>query len=161
MILNSQVKVIWEGLPITWSKNNISGNCELYYNAFFRIGWCVLGSFAYTSFLCINVDIEVFWINCFFTCFAVSVIILHVLLSLLLFYSSTGICNQHILHFFYSFTIFVSCSEPEVRFLTQTTYLWYVNTSDTGTYLKWEGSVLLHVTYIIISFSCDNHNLNI
>lgn len=105
--------------------------------------------------------LEVFWINCFFTCFAVSVIILHVSLSSLLFYSSTGICNQHILHFFYSFTIFVSCSEPEVRFLTQTTYLWYVNTSDTGTYLKWEGSVLLHVTDIIISFSCDNHNLNI
>lgn len=84
---------------------------------------------------------------------------LHVLLSVL-FYCFIGICNQHILHFFYSFTIFVSFSELEVRFLTQTTYLWYVNTSDTGTYLKWEGSVLLHVNYII-SFSCDNHYLNI
>lgn len=42
----------------------------------------------------------------------------------------TGIYNQHILLFFYSSMIFVNCSELEVRFLTQTIYLWYVNTSD-------------------------------
>lgn len=86
--------------------------------SFLRFGSCVLGNFAYTVFFLLSV-FEVFIINCFFTHFALSFII----------FSFIGICNQQILPFFYSFMTFVNYSELEVRFLTQTTYLWYVKTS--------------------------------
>lgn len=54
---------------------------------------------------------------------------------------------------------FVNYSELEVRFLTQTTYLWYVNINTTKFLFKMERSDILHVNYII-SLPHGNHYLN-